>query len=74
MEEINFFLSTAVQQTLKSAKQANNYIIDTIKLIMSLITHDGVKELRNRLGSCVPMKGIMSEINVCEVWLRDEFN
>ena len=30
------------------------------------------REQVNLLGSCVPVKGMMSEMNVCEVWLRDE--
>ena len=35
-----------------------------------------VKPLRceqvNLLGSCLPVKGMISETNVCEVWLKDE--
>ena len=42
----------------------------------SALTNWTLKPLRceqvNLLGSCLPVKGMMSEWNVCEVWLRDE--
>ena len=42
----------------------------------SALMNGAMKPLRceqvNLLGSCVPVKGMISETNVCDVWLKDE--